>query len=115
VFLQLGDAVRNGRMTRSEGLYSRLQKKHPRFGHILGALFDLAGAAFFITIIIGGIPRFVDAWQRGYFSGIRGIFIVPVWPVRLVLVIGSLTVVFVFIGLAYRHLAALRKRSGDES
>ncbi len=115
VFLQLGDAVRTGRLTRSEGLYSWLQKKNPRLGHILGAVFDLAGAAFFVTIIFGGIPRFIDAWQRDYFSGIRGIFIVPVWPVRLILVIGSITVVFVFLGLARKQLAALKQEAGDES
>lgn len=114
VFLQLGDAVRTGRLTRSEGLYLRLQARHPRLGHALGALFDIAGAAFFITIILGGIPRFIDAWERDYFSGIRGIFIVPVWPVRLILVIGSLTVVFVFLGLARKHVAALRKEPGDD-
>ena len=115
VFLQLGDAVRTGRLTRSEGLYLRLQARHPRLGHALGALFDIAGAAFFITIILGGIPRFIDAWERDYFSGIRGIFIVPVWPVRLILVIGSLTVVFVFLGLARKQIAALRKEPGDDS
>jgi TRAP-type C4-dicarboxylate transport system permease small subunit len=115
VFLQLGDAVRNGRLTRSEGLYSRLHEKHPRLGHVIGALFDLAGAVFFVTIILGGIPRFVDAWERDYFSGIRGIFVVPVWPVRLILVIGALTVVIVFLGMVAKHIAALIRDSGVES
>jgi TRAP-type C4-dicarboxylate transport system permease small subunit len=115
VFLQLGDAVRNGRLTRSEGLYSRLREKHPRLGHVIGALFDLAGAVFFVTIILGGIPRFVDAWERDYFSGIRGIFVVPVWPVRLILVIGALTVVIVFLGMVAKHIAALIRDSGVES
>jgi TRAP-type C4-dicarboxylate transport system permease small subunit len=115
VFLQLGDAVRTGRLTRSEGLYSRLQQRHPRLGHVMAALFDIAGAAFFVTILFGGVPRFMDAWQRGYFSGIRGIFVVPVWPVRLILVVGAATVVFVFLGLARKHIAALKKPSGDSS
>ncbi len=115
VFLQLADAVRNGRLIRSEGLYSRLQQKHPRFAHWLGAIFDLGGAIFFVTIIMGGVPRFIDAWQRDYFAGNRGIFVVPVWPVRLVLVIGALTVVLVFLGLAWKHVQALRKPSGDEA
>ncbi|MDH3352119.1 MAG: TRAP transporter small permease [Gammaproteobacteria bacterium] len=110
VFLQLGDAVRNGRLTRSDGLYGRIQLRRPRIGHILGALFDLAGAAFFITIIAGSVPRLIDAWERGYYSGNRGIFVVPVWPVRLILVIGAVTVVVVFLGLMWRHLAALRSR-----
>ena len=109
VFLQLSDAVRNGRLTRSDGLYSRIQEKSPRVGHILGALFDLAGALFFMTIIAGSIPRFIDAWERGYYSGNKGIFVVPVWPVRLIIVIGAVTVVFVFLGLVRKHLVALAK------
>jgi len=115
VFLQLADAVRNGRLTRSEGLYGRLQEKHPQFAHWLGAIFDIGGAIFFTTIIMGGIPRLVDAWQRDYFAGNRGIFVVPVWPVRLVLVIGAMTVVFVFLGLTWKHIQALRNSSADET
>lgn len=114
VFLQLGDAVRNGRLTRSDGLYSRIQKKSPRLGHLLGAFFDLAGAAFFVAIIAGSIPRFIDAWERGYYSGNKGIFVVPVWPVRLILVIGAVTVVFVFLGLVWRHLAAFSKKVDEQ-
>lgn len=115
VFLQIADAVRAGRLTRSDGLYSRLCEKKPRLGHFLGAAFDIAGAIFFVTIVVGGIPRFVDAWQRGYFSGIRGVFVVPVWPVRLVLVVGSLTVVLVFLAFASRHVKALIRRTSERS
>ena len=113
VFLQLGDAVRNGRLTRSDGLYRKIQAKSPRLGHILGALFDLGGIVFFATIIAGSIPRFIDAWERGYYSGNKGIFVVPVWPVRLIIVIGATTVVLVFAGLVWRHLVALGKK-GDQ-
>ena len=114
VFLQLADSVRNGRLTRSDGLFNRLQEKAPRLGHALGAFFDLGGAVFFVTIIMGGIPRLIDAWQRGYFAGNRGIFVVPIWPVRLVLVIGSATVVIVFLSLAWKHIRALRHSTADE-
>ncbi|MGI9221184.1 MAG: TRAP transporter small permease subunit [Woeseiaceae bacterium] len=112
VFLQLSDAVRNGRLTRSDGLYMKIREKKPRVGHILGAVFDFAGALFFLTIIAGSIPRFIEAWERNYFAGNRGIFVVPVWPVRLVLVIGAITVVLVFLGLVRQHLVALGKE-GD--
>lgn len=111
VFLQLADAVRNRRLTRSDGLYSRIREKTPRLGHVLGIFFDLAGAAFFLTIIAGSIPRFIDAWERGYYSGNKGIFVVPVWPVRLILVIGAITVVFVFLGMVWGHVVALRASS----
>ena len=114
VFLQIADAVRAGRMTRSDGLYSQLCHKNPRAGHVLGALFDIAGAIFFLTIVIGGIPRFVDAWRHGFFSGIRGVFVVPVWPVRLILVIGALTVMLVFLSLARRHIRELFAAGGRQ-
>jgi TRAP-type C4-dicarboxylate transport system permease small subunit len=107
VFLQLGDAVRSGRLTRSDGLYGKIREKSPRTAHVLGVFFDLAGAAFFITIIVGSIPRFIDAWERGYYAGNKGIFVVPVWPVRLILVVGAVTVVFVFFGMVFRHVLAL--------
>jgi TRAP-type mannitol/chloroaromatic compound transport system permease small subunit len=115
VFLQLPDAIRAGRLTRSDGLYSRVQTNYPRFGLWLAALFDLAGALFFVTIIMGSIPRFIDAWERGYYAGNKGIFVVPVWPVRLILVIGAATVVMVFIGLVFKNLSALKRVSGDET
>jgi TRAP-type mannitol/chloroaromatic compound transport system permease small subunit len=115
VFLQLGDAVRNGRLTRSAGLYDKLCAKKPRTGHALGVFFDLAGAAFFLTIIAGSIPRFIDAWERGYYAGNKGIFVVPVWPVRLILIIGASTVVLVFLGLVMKHIRALRAApAGDQ-
>lgn len=79
------------------------------------AFFDLAGALFFVTIIMGSIPRFIDAWERGYFAGNKGIFVVPVWPVRLILVIGAATVVMVFIGMIYKNLAALNGPREDEA
>ena len=114
VFLQLADAVRNGRLIRSEGLYNKLCEINPQAGHLLGAFFDLAGAAFFLTIIAGSIPRFIDAWERDYYSGNQGIFVVPVWPVRLILVIGAITVVFVFIGLVWRHIKAFTSNSSEQ-
>ena len=112
VFLQLADAVRNGRLTRSDGLYSKIKARNPRAGHLLGTFFDLSGAVFFMMLIAGSLPRFIDAWERGYYSGNKGIVVIPVWPVRLIIVIGAVTVVFVFLGLVRRHLVALQGKPG---
>ena len=108
VFLQLADAVRNGRLTRSDSLYNRLCEKKPALGHILGIFFELCGIAFFVTIVSGSVPRLVEAWERNYYAGNRGIFTVPVWPVRLILIVGAITVIFVFVGFIGRHIYALR-------
>ena len=53
VFLQISDAVRAGRLTRSDGLYRQILMRRPIVGYALGALFDLAGAVFFACILLG--------------------------------------------------------------
>ena len=114
VFLQLGDAVRAGRLTRSDGLYSRILERYPVVGLWMGILFDLAGVLFFVAILYGAVPRMIEAYEHGYYAGNKGIFTVPVWPIRMILVIGCITVVLVFLQFIWRHLRALSEiRRGE--
>lgn len=108
VFLQLGDAVRAGRLTRSDGLYNKLVAANPRLGHIFGIFFDLCGAAFFIAILFGAVPTLIESYQHDFYAGSEGIFTVPIWPIRLILCISCVTVVGVFIGFIWRHIRALK-------
>jgi len=107
VFLQISDAVRAGRLTRSDGLYSRILAGRPAVGHLMGAVFDAAGAVFFVFILLGAVPRLIEAYERGYFAGNEGLFVVPVWPIRLILVIGCVVVALQFLVLGWRHVRAL--------
>ena len=109
VFLQISDAVRAGRLTRSDGLYMQILKRRPVVGRVLGVIFDLAGAAFFIFILLGAVPRLIEAYERGYFAGNEGLFVVPVWPIRLILVVGCIVVALQFVLLAWRNLQAVRR------
>ena len=115
VFLQLADAVRHGRLTRSDGLFEKIRARYPTLGHGMNMAFNFAGAAFFCALVTGAIPRFVDAWQRGYYSGNQGIVVIPVWPVRLIIVIGALTVIAVFIDLMRKDLMAILGRQTESS
>ena len=108
VFLQISDAVRAGKLTRSDGLYLQILKRRPKLGHILGVFFDVAGAGFFSCILLGAIPRLVEAYERGYFAGNEGLFVVPVWPIRLILVIGCVVVALQFLVVAGRNIRALQ-------
>ena len=111
VFLQISDAVRAGRLTRSDGLYRQILMRRPAVGYILGALFDLAGALFFMSILLGAIPRLIEAYERGYFAGNEGLFVVQVWPIRLILVIGCIVVALQFLVLSWRNVQALQAQS----
>lgn len=114
VFLQLADAVRAGRLTRSDGLYNKIAAARPKLGHILGFFFDLCGAIFFICILFGGIPMFIDAWVGNEYTGVDGVFTFVVWPIRFIMVISCISVVGVFIWFMIKHLAAL-KELGSQS
>jgi TRAP-type C4-dicarboxylate transport system permease small subunit len=107
VFLQLGDTVRAGKLARSDALYNRILASKPRLGHWMGVFFELAGAVFFAAILIGAMPLFIEAFERGYYVGNKGMFIMQVWPVRLILVIGCMTTVLVFVTRIVAHLKAL--------
>ena len=113
VFLQISDAVRAGRLTRSDGLYRQILMRQPTIGRILGVLFDLAGAVFFMFILLGAIPRLIEAYERGYFAGNEGLFVVQVWPIRLILVVGCIVVALQFLVLAWQNVKALRAQSDN--
>lgn len=115
VFLQISDAIRNGRLTRSDGLYSRILSKSPVPGHVLGIIFDFAGVLFFTAILYGSLPRLVEAYRGGYFAGNVGIFTFPVWPIRLVLVIGCITAILVFLQLAWKHFHSILQIKGNHT
>lgn len=109
VFLQISDAIRAGRLVRSDGLYRRIQARAPATGRALGMIFDLGGALFFAAILYGSLPRLLEAWRGNYFAGNVGLFTFPVWPIRLIIVIGSFTAIMVFLQGLWRHGSALRR------
>ncbi len=112
VFLQLGDAVRAGRLTRSDGFFNKVVARRPRLKLALNIFYDLCGMAFFVAILVGVYPIFIQAYQGGYYAGTEGIFTVPEWPVKLILVISCVTVILVFFTLLVRHIGGLIK-SGE--
>ena len=115
VFLQLGDAVRAGRLTRSDELYNKLKESRPRVGYAMAIFFDLAGAAFFLAILFGAVPMLIEAWEHDHYAGNEGIFTAPIWPIRLILCISCITVVLVFLTFVWRHIVALRSPESELS
>lgn len=104
VFLQLGDATRAGRLTRSDGLFFLLLERRPAIGHALGAIFDLLGAVFMGLILWGSWPRLVEAWRDNQYTGNIGVFTAPTWPIKAIIVVGTLVTLLQFLAFARRHL-----------
>lgn len=115
VFLQLGDAVRAGRLTRSDGFFNRVVARRPKLGLALNIFYDLCGMAFFAAILVGIVPIFIDAYQNNYYAGTEGIVTIPEWPIRLILVISCITVIAVFLSLVKQHVVALLQSPADKT
>ncbi|MBO6782953.1 MAG: TRAP transporter small permease [Alphaproteobacteria bacterium] len=88
LYLQLAHTLKVGRITRSDAFYGRILAKWPVFGNFLGILFHLAGVGLMIAIVVGGWPKWIQAYDGGHFVGNTGVFTFPEWPQRLVLVVG---------------------------
>jgi TRAP-type mannitol/chloroaromatic compound transport system permease small subunit len=107
VFMQLGDATRRGRLTRSDGFYNFMQARAPRTGHLMGALFDILAVIFFAIGLLGVVPELIDAWRFDYYVGEEGLFTAPEWPIKLIIVIGCLVTLLQFVKFAARHVRPL--------
>jgi len=106
VFIQLGHTLRAGRVTRADNLIHILQRRLPRLGFGLQALFELAGTALFVVLFRASLPLFLRSWASGEYAGIEGYVTYPIWPVRLIILIGSVCAGLQFLLFAWRDLMA---------
>jgi TRAP-type mannitol/chloroaromatic compound transport system permease small subunit len=104
VFLQLASTLRHGRMSRAELFIDDFKLKHLFAGHLLQSLFDLAGAAVLAIIVYATWPVLAASWSGNEFIGVQGVFTAPVWPVKLLVVIGATLTCLQYLVLARTSL-----------
>lgn len=111
VFLQLADTLRAGRFTRADVLLQRLQTTQPALAAALHALFHLVGAALLLVILWASWEPLVESVRTREYVGAIGDFQAPVWPVRLVTLLGLGVTALCYLLLAGRDLRRLVRRS----
>lgn len=89
VFLQVPQALKAGRLTRSDGLITLLAQRRPRAAALLETLFELAGVFVMAAIMFAHWPILTRAIARQEFIGSVGNVTFPVWPVKLAILIGA--------------------------
>ncbi len=104
VFLQVPQAFRTGRLTRSDGLIRLLQLRNPRLVSALETCFELIGALVVGTIIYAHWPILVRSIERGDFVGSVGNFTLPTWPVKLMILIGASLLFLQFLSRTLRRI-----------
>ncbi|MGE3643646.1 MAG: TRAP transporter small permease subunit [Beijerinckiaceae bacterium] len=97
VFLQLADATRKKILTQSDGLFNTLMDRSPAAGRLFGVVINLLGALFMALILYGSWPLLTEAWTEGHYVGVQHVFTAPAWPVKLIIVVGSLFTLIQFL------------------
>jgi len=112
VFLQIGATIYHRRMTRADFLIDRIIRRMPRLGGTLETLFLAIGALAMAFVAEAAWPALWNAVERGEFFGVQGVFTIPTWPVRALIVLGAAAGALAYAVLAVaeaRRLLARRK------
>lgn len=110
IFLCLAHALRQGRITRADSLLQTLERRSPILFSLIESAFALAGAALFAVLVYGSWPFLIDSWRSNEYAGVEGYVTFPIWPVRLVIVVGAALAGLQFLFIAWRHLGRLAGR-----
>ncbi|MBL8383854.1 MAG: TRAP transporter small permease [Burkholderiales bacterium] len=111
VFLQLPQTLRSGGLTRSDVLLSGIVRRWPRGGYAMQCLFDLIAAGLFAVIFAATLPLLQAAFTNAEFYGSTGVVQIPIWPLKLLILIGCTAMASQFLLHAWQDaLIALGKR-----
>jgi TRAP-type C4-dicarboxylate transport system permease small subunit len=89
VFLQIGAAIHQRRMTRADFLIDRLRRGTPALARGIELVFMLIGAAVMAFIAASAWPGTWNSLAAREFFGVQGLFTVPTWPFRALIVLGG--------------------------
>jgi C4-dicarboxylate transporter, DctM subunit len=109
VFLQITAALRGGRLTRSDVLIGRLLEKRPQLGFSLQAIYHATGAILMGLLYFYSAPLFGKSLRRGTLAGLEGDFTLPIWPLKLLILVGSVMCCIQFVRHVFGDFRTLRK------
>ena len=88
VFLQVAQTFRKGRLTRTEAVLGWVEKKSVRFRAFLELLFCAGAVVILLQLLFASYPLFMKSWVRNTYEGTIGDFTAPIWPAKLIILVG---------------------------
>lgn len=89
VFLQLAYAVQTHRLTHADVLLDYIRQRQPAAGLVLQVAAAGMGCFVLSVIAIGAWPDFWRAFETGEFTGVEGIYTLPIAPIKFTVVLGA--------------------------
>jgi TRAP-type mannitol/chloroaromatic compound transport system permease small subunit len=103
VFCQLADTVRLSKLTRSDTFLPILESSRNIGARLIVVGFDALGIIVMACIVVGTWPRLIESIERGYYVGEAGIFTFPDWPIKAMVVLGSVATALCMLVRAVAH------------
>jgi TRAP-type mannitol/chloroaromatic compound transport system permease small subunit len=114
VYLQLGTTVRHDRLARTDFFLGSFRRRRPRAGAVVVFVFDLIGGAAVGTMAVATLRIVGKDLSSGEYIGVTGLFTLPVWPFRVVILVGlAVATVQFFVQSAIALRAGLMPRGGS--
>ena len=113
VFLQLGHAVLRGRLMRVEMVLEPLERRQPSVAAAWHAVLAGVGVAVLVVVALGAWPDLTRAWRTAEFAGVEGLYKIPVWPIKLLIVAGSLVAAIELLRQLVIHSRQTTQGAGD--
>ncbi len=88
VWAQAASTLRRHRFVRSDIFLGRLERRHPRLGLAMHLVFNLNGLVISGIIFYFSIPLLTQAVEQGFYRGTFGVVTLPVWPVKVIILVG---------------------------
>ncbi|MBU1314631.1 MAG: TRAP transporter small permease [Alphaproteobacteria bacterium] len=107
VFLMLPAAVLNGSLVRADFLLRLVESGSERLPHALDFVFAVVGTLLFGALAVAAWPDTASAWRTAEFFGVRGVWTLPTFPFRLIIVFGSAASALAFAVLGAESLGRL--------
>lgn len=107
VFLQIAAATLQGRLTRSDLILRLIHRASPRAVAVLEITFALTTALAFALIVRAAWPNLVQVWATSEYFGVRGVFMIPLWPFRAIMVGGAALAILAALVVAWRQTERL--------
>ncbi len=115
VFLQIAHTLKVGRLTRSDIVLNWMQTRYPNLRRFLEGLYFLVGAFLMAVLFRSSIPMFFRTWRIDEYVGAQGDFMAPVWPVKLIILIGCAAATLQFLLMAYGSFKTMTASSADDT
>ena len=110
VFLQTPQTFKEGRLTQNSAILDSIGKKSPVTKLSIEIIFSAAAFYLILQIFLATVPLLKKAWVRNTYEGTIGDFTAPIWPIKLIILLGCVLLMFqIFLFIMKKVLVFLHK------